>query len=282
MSNIPILNMERYQEKEILSLKRDVNNLKEIGVNPKLVILTDGKDERCKSYMKSKIKYGELVGVEVIVREIEDVLDLTSVLQVCYQENIPTIMQLPISKEYLELYENNLLVKKLDVDGFFSYNELVQEEWDNAPCTAKGIMNYILDSEGLDLDVKGKFVVLMGYGNLTNKPLSIMLATSKSTCVNINSSTDYFLRKELLRRADIVICSTGVKGSVKTSELNRDKDVYVFNVGTIIDENGKLDTEVMIDSDNENVYTTNRIKAVGVLTVLSLIDNVISYYKRVN
>ncbi len=279
---MPVLDMKPYIEKEILDLSNDVNNLKEKGfLLPTLYIITDGVDDRCKTYMKSKLIHGEKVGINVVVKTIQTVDELDELLETAFRKNIPTIMQLPIKKELEESYNNNSLSKILDVDGFFSYNELVNRDWDNAPCTPKGVMNFILDSNGLDLDVRGKLVVLMGYGALTNKPLSIMLCTSGSTCVNVNTSTNIFLKKQVLKQADIVICSTGVKGSVKTSWLSDEKTVYVFNVGTIINKEGKLETELEDDAQKNNIFYTPRIGGVGVLTVLSLMENVVSFYRRV-
>lgn len=277
---MPVLDMKPYIEKEIKDLSKDVYSLKEIGINPKFYIITDGEDDRCRTYMKSKLNYGEKVGIDVVVKTIQTVDELDELLETAFQRNIPTIMQLPIKKELEESYNNNSLSKMLDVDGFFSYNELANRDWDNAPCTPKGVMNFILDSNGLDLNVRGKLVVLMGYGALTNKPLSIMLCTERATCININTSTDIFFKKQILKQADIVICSTGVKGSVKTSWLSDEKTVYVFNVGTIINKEGKLETELEVDIQKNNIFYTPRIGGIGVLTVLSLMENAVNFYKK--
>lgn len=277
---MPVLDMKLYIEKEITDLSKEVDSLKSTGVNPKLYIITDGLDERCKTYMKSKLIHGDKVGIDVVVKTIQTVDELDELLEIAFQKNIPTIMQLPIKKELEESYNNNNLSKILDVDGFFSYQTLVGRDWDNAPCTPKGVMNFILDSNGLDLNVRGKLVVLMGYGALTNKPLSIMLCTNGATCINVNTSTNTFLKKQVLKQADIVICSTGVKGSVKTSWLSDEKTVYVFNVGTIINKEGKLETELEDDAQKNNIFYTPRIGGVGVLTVLSLMENVVNFYKK--
>lgn len=45
-------------------------------------------------------------------------------------------------------------------------------------------------------------------------------------------------------------------------------------------ENGKLTTELEIDEDKVNVKYTDRIKAVGVCTVLELMDNVVNHYEN--
>lgn len=53
----------------------------------------------------------------------------------------------------------------------------------------------------------------------------------------------------------------------------------VQNVGTCF-ENGKLITELEVDVEKDNVKYTDRIKAVGVCTVLELMDNVVNHYEN--
>jgi 5,10-methylene-tetrahydrofolate dehydrogenase/methenyl tetrahydrofolate cyclohydrolase len=48
----------------------------------------------------------------------------------------------------------------------------------------------------------------------------------------------------------------------------------------MFDENGKLTTELEVDCERENVWYTDRIGAVGVLTCLSLFENVVNKYKN--
>lgn len=276
---MPILNMKNYQEKEIIDLSKESTTLKEKGITPTLYIITDGIDNKCKTYMKSKLLYGEKVGISVVVKTIQTVDELDELLETAYQRNIPTIMQLPIKKELEEYYNKNTLSKVLDVDGFFSYQNLVGRNWDNAPCTPKGVMNYILDSNGLDLDCRNKHLLVVGRGNLCGMPLSIMGSQEFGTITIITSKTNKYIKLQALKTADVIVLATGIKGSVKMSELPKDRNIFVMNVGTILDENLKLTTELDVDCEMDNVWYTPRIGGVGVLTVLSLMENVINFYK---
>lgn len=275
-----VLDMKPYIEKEVLDLSKDVNHLKEKGFSPTLYIITDGADDRCKTYMKSKLIHGEKVGINVIVKTIQTVDELDELLEIAFRKNIPTIMQLPIKKELEKSYNNNSLSKILDVDGFFSFQNLVGRDWDNAPCTPKGVMNFILDSNGLDLDCRNKHLVVAGRGNLCGMPLSIMGTQEFGTVTVLTSKTNKYTKLQALKTADVVVLATGVKGSVKMSELPKDRNIFVMNVGTMFDENGRLTTELEIDCKRENVGYTPRIGGVGVLTVLSLMENVVNFYKK--
>lgn len=276
---MPILNMENYQKNEIEKLSKLVNDLKLNNIHPKLYIITDGEDDRCKTYMRSKLSHGENIGINVEVKTIQTVNELDELLEIAFQENIPTIMQLPIKKELEEYYNNNSLSKILDVDGFFTFQNLIDGDWSNAPCTALGIMNYILEENGLDIDSRNKNIVIFGRGNLCGLPLTVMSVPLFATTTVITSKTKPSTKRQVLKNADVIVLATGVKGSLKMSELPLDRDIYVVNVGTIF-ENGKLTTELDVDCENDNVWYTPRIKGIGVLTVLSLMENVINFYKK--
>lgn len=277
---MPILNMKDYQEKEIIDLSKESTILKEKGITPTLYIITDGVDNRCKTYMKSKLVYGEKIGVKVEVKVIQTTKELEELLKTAYKRRIPTIMQLPIEKELEIAYNKSVLSKSLDVDGFFSYQNLVQKDWDNAPCTPKGVMNFILDSNGLDFDCRNKHLVVVGRGNLCGLPISIMGVQEFGSVTILTSKTNKYTKLQALKTADIVVLATGVKGSVKMSELPNDKNIFVINVGTMFDEQGKLTTELELDCERENVWYTPRIGGVGTLTVLSLMENIIIFYKN--
>lgn len=275
-----VLDMKPYIEKEIFDLSKDVFTLKEKGIVPKFYILTDGVDDRCKTYMKSKLNYGEKVGIDVQVKVVTNIVELDKILKECIKEKIPVIMQLPIKKELEDYYNSYEEIKNFDIDGFFSYQKLVERDWDNAPCTPKGVMNFILDSNGLDLDCRKKHLVVAGRGNLCGMPISIMGMQEFGTVTVLTSKTNKYTKLQALKTADVVVLATGVKGSVKMSELPKDKNIFVMNVGTMFDEHGKLTTELEIDCERENVWYTPRIGGVGVLTVLTLMENCINFFKN--
>ena len=266
---MPILNMKDYQEYKKEHLKIGVEILKNIGIVPTLKIITDGEDKRTETYMKSKLKLAKelgLVAEKIVVNSIEELDEAMSKDSRC-------ICQLPIKKELENYYMANIK-QAIDVDGFADYDNVFNDSYHIIPATPKGIMEHI---EFLDYNLRGKNVVILGRGNLVGKPLSILMMNKGATVSVLNSKTDEQLRKTLLLTADIVVCATGVIGSVKASELSNDKQVLVYNVGTCF-KDGKLTTELEVDIDKENIYYTDRIGAVGVCTVLGLMDNVINSY----
>lgn len=268
------LNLQDYQNYLVEELKERVRGLRD----RELWILTDGVDSQCKTYMKSKLNWGKELGMKPKVIEIKNLEDLELTMTAVDVYGIPTIMQLPIKKEFEDCY--NSWKPDTDVDGFYSYQNIAEGEYDIVPATPKGCLRYMIDSEGLNLNLRNKSVVIVGRGKLVGYPLAMMCMNEGATVSVINTKTESSLRKSLLLKADVVILATGHKGSVKDYELSSHKEVYVLNVGTCFDENGKLTTELKITGDYENIHYTPRIKGIGVLTVLSLYDNVINFYEK--
>lgn len=262
-----LVNIENYIENKLSTLKEKYKNIK----NPTLYIFTDNKDGATASYKKSKIKIGEKIGVNVEIIVISTKEEMKTYLKnIEKNKNIGCILQLPFqNKEIVNCYME--YKTKYDVDGFFNIQEVFDNIYDIAPCTPKGIYNYI--KSYCNDNIRNKHVVLIGRGNLTNKPLSIMMLNEGATVSIINSKTPLNIKLNLLKNADIIVCATGVKGSVKTSELSDIKNVLVFNCGIVFDSNGKLDTELTVDIEKENIDYTPRIKGVGLLTTYTLFEN---------
>ena len=262
-----VLDMTKYHEEFKDILKRKITNNKDTV--PILHIITDGKDERCKVYMKSKLNMCKELGINCVIDTVTTKEEMFNLCENIWSKYEVSICQLPISKELEEVYRNQ--AEGIDVDGMFSGQSLFDKDYSICPATSKGIYRYLKTTY---TNLRGKNIVLVGMGDLCNKPLLVMLANEGATIMTFNTSTDETVRLNMLKNADIVVCAGGKKGTVKTSQLSDTKKVLVFNVGIVFDENGKLDTELEIDIEKDNIDYTPRIKGVGVSTVLSLMDNI--------
>ena len=264
-----VLDMSKYHEEFENYLKKYVEENKDNV--PTLHIITDGKDERCKTYMKSKVNMCKKIGINCVIDIVKTEKEMLDLCENIWSTYDVAICQLPIAKELEDVYKSE--AESIDVDGMFGGNNIFNNYGlDIIPATAKGIMRYLKYEYKEKL--RGKNIVLVGMGDLCNKPLMILFANQGATVMTFNTSTDENLKLEMLKNADIVVCAGGKKGTVKTSQLSDNKKVLVFNVGIVFDSNGKLDTELEIDVEKNNIDYTPRIKGVGVSTVLCLLDNV--------
>lgn len=269
-----ILDMKAYQVYKINKLKNEVEHLKNVGIEPELTILTDGKSKAAETYMKSKIKQASAIGINIKQVVLKDEYDARDFVWNYSNSITPTICQFPIEESIKSVYMSNVS-DFLDADGFNAYDRLYEGDYSIAPATAKGIYEHLLFS---GKEIGGANVVILGRGELVGKPLSIMLINEGATVAVVNSKTDDTFKRLVLKEADVVVAATGVLGSVKTSELSDTKEVFVYNVGICFDENKKLTTECVCDEYKENVFMTDRIGAVGVCTCLNLFDNVLKFY----
>lgn len=273
---MPILSMKEFIEYKKNDLKKQI---KKLDKKPKLAIITDGKDARCKTYMKSKLKIAEELGINARIEIIKDKYDMVDKTFTILENEETTICQLPIKQDIKDQYDE-YLCELTDVDGMSSdsLKNMFYNNIDICPATPKGIIQFL---EYKKIDLTSKNIVIVGRGELVGLPLSTILLNKKCGSLSIISSkTTTETKNIMLKNADIVVCASGVKGSVKTSELSSEKEVIVINVGTMFDEHGKLTTELLIDDDKENIFYTDRIGAVGVCTVLGLMENVINFYKN--
>ncbi|MGL5961610.1 MAG: hypothetical protein ACRCZ0_06625 [Cetobacterium sp.] len=264
-----VIDMKKYHQYRKEKIKSALDEVKTNGNELELLILTDGIDERCKVYMKNKVKIGEELGVTVRVIVIEEEEQLKKIVKT----GKPMILQLPIKKEFEELYSS--LRPRSDVDAFFREVEMANGDFSVAPATSKGIVEFIQD-KGIQMD--SHVVVVGSRGKLCGKPLIQHLQALGYTVSGINSKTNKLTRESLLASADIVVLASGTKHSVSLSECKFAE--WIFNVGTIVNAEGKLEMELNIDAEWDYPNITPKIGGCGVMTVCTLYENVANFYKE--
>ena len=262
-----------YFERRKEELKEEVAKLYR---KPKLVVFQIGDDKASSVYVKNKRKLCDEIGLNFEHEYIEENKNneekytLLKILEKSMDSSVDgIILQLPIPNENdLDMLQKAIYLDK-DVDGFRIGSEFT-------PCTPKGILDW-LDYNNYELE--GKNVTVIGRSKIVGKPLVNLLIDRGATVTCCNSKTKD-LRKHTCN-ADIVISAVG-----KAKFLDSNYFTYtelVIDVGINRDENGKLCGDIdyqEVTSNLENIYVTRVPNGVGILTVLSLIENTIEAYKR--
>lgn len=278
-----------------LDVKSYVNNelellaeeFKKIGRPKKLWIFTDHSSVAAESYMKSKINVGKKVGVDVEVISLESTEQFLHKIDEAIDQEIPTILQYPVGKEYKEIY--NLMEPHTDVDGFFNYEDVMQGNTNGIiPATPKGIVKYLHKwcmEKKTDLSTKN--VVILGRGELIGKPLAALLIPQCGSVSMVTSKTLFWIKDSLIERADIIILATGNDQSLDGMILSQAE--LVIDTGVFRDVNNKLYGEFgaylknlsqsMVDLIESDIDYTPVPSGVGILTTMSLFDNVLQFYK---
>ena len=273
------LNVKDYVEKRKTKLKVKFRSIE----NSTLFIVTDSEDNvATQSYLKSKIKLGEELGVDVKVKYIKTIADIIYWTSYCNEKRIPMILQLPTKdNEISKIY--NEFKTQVDVDGFFSYEEIYKSKCDGiVPATPKGIVYYIEEwFKNKNKPIKNSIVTIIGRGNLVGKPL-IMLLTDKVGSINlITSKTPLELKQYAVKNSDVVILATGNINSLdNVNDFGTNK--LIIDSGIFRDENNKLCGELTkhISKLDDSVDYTSVPGGVGLLTTLNLFENVYSFYKK--
>ena len=260
-----------YVEKRKEELKKELYRLNGLE-KPKLTVIQIGNDKASSSYIKSKKKLCEEVGVEFKHVHIEDYENTPNeiVSLKILKANIEAdgvILQLPIPYKYDVKKLQELIVPQKDVDGFRNNSNFM-------PCTPKGIIDW-LDYNNYNLN--GKDITVIGRSKIVGKPLVNLLIDKGATVTCCNSKTKD-LRQHTCN-ADVVISAVGKAKFLDSSYFTNTK--LVIDVGINRDENGKLCGDVdyqEVTNTLENIYVTPVPNGVGRLTTIALIENTIDAY----
>jgi methylenetetrahydrofolate dehydrogenase (NADP+)/methenyltetrahydrofolate cyclohydrolase len=251
---------------------------------PKLCIILAGNDPASTSYVKSKQKSCNEIGMLCDLHLLpysttqDEILALIEILN-----NDPEVdgilVQLPLPKHIDQYVVLRAIDYKKDVDGLHPMNVGLLNLSDEAiiPCTPKGILS-LLRAE--DISITGKHCVIIGRSNLVGKPMAqLMLRENASVTVCHSKTRDLAY---LTRQGEILIIAIGHPNLVNADMLK--EGAVVVDVG-INNVDGKLVGDLYNSIDVQNIEKkaaaiTPVPGGVGPMTIASLLENVVEIYKR--
>jgi methylenetetrahydrofolate dehydrogenase (NADP+) / methenyltetrahydrofolate cyclohydrolase len=261
-------------------LKSRVADLKSRGVIPSMSVVLVGDNAASLSYIRNKKKLCEEVGADFnLVQFPTSISEKDFLLQLKKLNTDPSvhgiIIQLPVSDHLKKLDLANLVAPEKDIDGFHEDNtNAIYTGSTNLklmlPCTPKGVL-YLLKHYGIELT--GKHVVVIGRSLIVGKPLSMLLTNFDATVTLAHSKTKNL--EEITKLADIIIAAIGKTHFIQASHLNPARKTVVIDVG-MNTLNGKLTGDVAPDVLNVAGAITPVPGGVGPMTVVSLIENLIT------
>ena len=281
-------------ETKVLRAKRDerilsmANIVKELGVSPTLaIVVCQDYDQSSTRYVNNKIKISNEIGIicekiEVEWQGLEEEQIFENLCSVINRLNIENTyngiivqLPLPLSKDKEEII-CNLVSQYKDVDGFHynSLGKMVRGQDTFISCTPLGVMNLLSD---YNIEVEGKKVAVIGRSKHVGLPLVNLLINKGATVVSCNSKTKDI--ENILKQQDIVISAVG-KAKI-WNETHFNENAVLIDIGINVDENGMLCGDIDTARVNGKVSAYTPVPGgVGVMTVLSLMENVIKSYKK--
>ena len=265
------------------NLRLEVEELKKIGINPKLAVIMVGNNSASQIYVRNKSRACDKVGIEFeeyllpATTEQSELLNLIDKLN--KQEDINGILlQSPIP-DGLDINEAfRKISPEKDVDGFHPVNvgKLVLGQDTFVSCTPYGIMRMF---EAYNIDLEGKNAVVIGRSNIVGKPMSHCLLNKNATVTICHSRTKNLA--EITKRADILVAAIGKAEFVKADMVK--EGVVVIDVGINRTEEGKLKGDVDFENVSKKAsYITPVPGGVGPRTIAMLMNNVVKATKMQN
>ncbi|NJH79734.1 bifunctional methylenetetrahydrofolate dehydrogenase/methenyltetrahydrofolate cyclohydrolase FolD, partial [Staphylococcus agnetis] len=232
-------------------LQDEVEVLKQKGYTPKLSVILVGNDGASQSYVRSKKKAAEKIGMISEVIHLDEATSEADVLKELDRLNNDDtvsgiLVQVPLPKQVDEQKVLDAIDPDKDVDGFHPINigRLYLDEAKLIPCTPLGVMELLKHA---DIDLEGKNAVVIGRSHIVGQPVSKLLIQQNATVTILHSRSQNI--HEHLKNADVIVSAVGRPGMVKKEDVK--EGAVVIDVGNTPDENGKLKGDVEYDEVSE-------------------------------
>ena len=262
-------------------MKQRIAQLKQQGINPKLVVVLVGDNSASQVYVRNKHKSCGEVGIESEVITMPEQTTQQELLEVVERLNQDEtvdgiLVQLPLPKQIDEKTVLRSILPEKDVDGFHPVNVGLLSIGDEcfAPATPSGIIAMFQE---YGIDIARKNCVVIGRSNIVGKPMAMLLLKNNATVTICHSKTEDLA--SYTRRADVVIVATGRRHTL-TAEMVKEGAVVV-DVGMNRNEQGKLCGDVDYEEVKEKAsFITPVPGGVGPMTITELLENTIQAAQR--
>ena len=215
-----------------LTVDNRINDGKKI---PHLAAVLVGNDGASLTYVGSKVRSCEQIGIKSTLIHLEDTISENELLQKITQLNNDDsldgyIVQLPLPEHINE--EKILLAidPRKDVDGFHpsNFGRMALEMNSFIPATPYGIMELL---KRYKIETSGKHCVVIGRSHIVGRPISILMSQKgpygNATVTVAHSRTENI--KVLTRSADIIVSALGIPEFLKADMVK--EDVVIIDVG---------------------------------------------------
>lgn len=261
-------------------LQQEVESMKQQGITPQLTVVLVGNDGASQSYVNSKKKAAENIGMVSTIVKLEETATEEEVLNEIKRLNEDQrvhgiLVQVPLPKQISESKVLEAILPVKDVDGFNPVNigRLYAGMETFTPCTPLGIMEILKHA---DIDLSGKEVAVIGRSHIVGQPVAKLLTDQNATVTLLHSRS--LNTKETLKRSDVIVSAVGQPGLVTKEDIK--PGAVVIDVGnTVVD--GKLKGDVDFDAVKEVAGAITPVPGgVGPLTITMVLNNTLLAAKR--
>ena len=271
-----------------LTVDKRINNGKKI---PHLAAVIVGNDGASLTYVGSKVRSCEQIGIKSTLIHLEDTISENELLKKITQLNNDDsldgyIVQLPLPKHINE--EKILLAidPRKDVDGFHpsNFGRMALEMDSFIPATPYGIMELL---KRYKIETSGKHCVVIGRSHIVGRPISILMSQKgpygNATVTVAHSRTENI--EALTRTADIIISALGIPEFLKADMIKQDVVIIDVGITRVLDTSHPKGYVIKGDVAYEEVarkaYAITPVPGgVGPMTIAMLLKNTLLACER--
>ena len=267
------------------NLRAEVSTFGEmLGRRPRLAVVLVGDLAASASYVASKRRAAERVGIDSLLVERHGLVETSELVELvdglARDEHGPVdgiLVQLPLPPRVDTVAVLDAVPPDRDVDGFHPVNAglLSQGRPRFIPCTAAGVQRMLIDA---GIETAGRHAVVIGRSDIVGRPLALLLSgrgAGADATVTICHSRSAGLA-EHTRRADILISAVGQPGLVTADMVKPGAAVIDVGINRVTSASGesRLVGDVDFDAVREVAgWITPVPGGVGPLTVAMLLSN---------
>lgn len=248
---------------------------------PCLAVVLVGKDPASTIYVDNKRKACRNVGIRSVPYYLDTQITEHALLDLLAQLNASPdidgiLIQLPLPAHIDSATIIEHIHPEKDVDGFHPLNigKLAQGHPYLRPCTPWGIMQLL---QHYQLDVAGKYALIIGSSNIVGRPMALELLLAKATITIAHSQTRNL--DELVQQAELIISATGVPNLVPIHCLSSHQ--ILIDVGIHRTKENTLCGDIDFAKSKDKVsWITPVPGGVGPMTVAMLLSNTIQCWKH--
>jgi methylenetetrahydrofolate dehydrogenase (NADP+) / methenyltetrahydrofolate cyclohydrolase len=254
----------------------EVAGLKEWGVPVRLDVILVGDDPASITYVASKERDSEEVGIESRVHRFSAGVSQEELAGLVARLNEDTavsgyFIQLPLPEGLDSMPLISSITPSKDVDGLSpeSVGRLAVGLPSLLPCTPHGVLQ-LLKRNGIELS--GHEAVVVGRSNLVGKPLAQLLLRENATVTLCHSRTRDL--PEVTRRADILVVAAGKREMIGAEHVG--EGAVVVDVGIHRKQEGGLVGDVRFDEVEQRASWISPVPGgVGPMTRAMLLHNTV-------
>jgi methylenetetrahydrofolate dehydrogenase (NADP+)/methenyltetrahydrofolate cyclohydrolase len=254
----------------------EVAGLKERGVPVRLDVILVGNDPASITYVASKERDSEEVGIESRVHRFSAGVSQEELAGLVARLNEDTavsgyFIQLPLPEGLDSMPLISSITPSKDVDGLSpeSVGRLAVGLPSLLPCTPHGVLQ-LLRRNGIELS--GHEAVVVGRSNLVGKPLAQLLLRENATVTLCHSRTRNL--PEVTRRADILVVAAGKREMIGAEHVK--EGAVVVDVGIHRKQEGGLVGDVRFDEVEQRASWISPVPGgVGPMTRAMLLHNTV-------